>query len=205
MIFDILPAGMLQANCYILGDEKTRDGIVVDPGGDAEKILEICGNYGINVKYILLTHAHGDHIGGVKDIKERTGAEIIMNEKDSSLLEKSALDIIPYFRNIQLFKADRYVKEGDCLDVGDIHLSIIETPGHTPGSISILADSFVITGDTLFKGSIGRTDFPGGSFEQIMTSIRDKLSKLPVELTVYPGHGPESTIGWEVKYNPYLK
>jgi glyoxylase-like metal-dependent hydrolase (beta-lactamase superfamily II) len=204
MIFHVYPAGVFQANCYILGDEISKDGAVVDPGGDPEGILKECERLGLNIKYIILTHGHGDHIGGVHKMKEITGAEILMNKKDEYLIKGATKTLIPILRNIKLFEIDRYIIDGDKLNIGNIEVTVFETPGHSPGGISLKADDILLTGDTLFRGSIGRTDFEFGSLEDLISSIFNKLLILPEDTKVYPGHGPSTTIGYEKKYNPFL-
>ncbi|MDF2674974.1 MAG: fold metallo-hydrolase [Clostridiales bacterium] len=204
MIFQVYPAGVFQANCYIVGDENTRLGAIIDPGGDPEGILIQCGHMGLDIKYIILTHGHGDHIGGVYEIKGATGAKILMNKKDEYLLKGGNKALMPILRNIKLFEIDEYIEDGDTIELGEIKLSIIETPGHTPGGIAIKIDDILISGDTLFKGSIGRTDFEFGSFEEIIRSIKTKLLVLEDEINVFPGHGPSTTIGYEKKYNPFI-
>lgn len=204
MIFQVYPAGVFQANCYIVGDEVSREGAVIDPGGDPEGILGECSRLGLNIRYIILTHGHGDHIGGVGKIKELTGAKILMNQKDEYLTKGATKTLIPILRNIKLFEIDNYISEGDNLKLGSIDIIVIETPGHTPGGITLKIGDILLTGDTLFKGSIGRTDFEFGSLEDLIGSIINKLLILPEDTMVYPGHGPSTTIGYEKKYNPFL-
>lgn len=205
MIFEIYPAGVFQANCYIIADEDTRLGAVIDPGGDAAGILEECKRLNIDIKYILLTHGHGDHIGAVSKIKEETGAPILMNEKDKYLTEGETLNLIPILRNISLFDIDKAIVEGDVIELGNLKVEVLETPGHTPGSVSFKIGDMVITGDALFQGSVGRTDFPYGSHEQLIKSIKEKIIVMPEDTKIYPGHGPSTTVAAEKKYNPFLK
>lgn len=204
MIFQVYPAGVFQANCYIVGDENTRLGAIIDPGGDPEGILNQCGHMGLDVKYIILTHGHGDHIGGAYEIKGVTGAKILMNKKDEYLLKGGNKALMPILRNIKLFEIDEYIEDGDSIELGELKLSIIETPGHTPGGVAIMINDVLITGDTLFKGSIGRTDFEFGSFEEIISSIKAKLLIFEDDTKVFPGHGDSTTIGYEKKYNPFI-
>ncbi len=204
MIFQVYPAGIFQANCYIIGDEKTKQGAIIDPGGDPEGILNQCSQLGLNIKYIILTHGHGDHIGGVFDIKVATGAKILMNKKDEYLIKGGNKALMPILRSIKLFEIDVYIEEGTFIEVGDINVSVIETPGHTPGGITLKINDILITGDTLFKGSIGRTDFEFSSFEEIIKSIKTKLLVFKDETDVFPGHGPSTTIGYEKKFNPFI-
>lgn len=192
MILETIPVGMLAANCYILGCKDTKEGVVIDPGGDASKILYKIEKLDLTIKYIILTHGHDDHIGAIDEIKEKTNAPIAIHKLDKEILEgENKL-------------ADLYLKDGDILPIGSIELEIIHTPGHSPGGICIFTEGIVFTGDTLFAGSIGRTDFYKGSMEQILSSIRNKLFVLPENTKVYPGHGPSSSIAREKNTNPFF-
>ncbi|TDT45974.1 MBL fold metallo-hydrolase [Fonticella tunisiensis] len=204
MIFHVYPAGVFQANCYIIADENTLEGAVVDPGGDPEGILGICKKLNLNVKYIILTHGHGDHIAGVWKIKQETGAKILMNSKDEYLTDGGTKELIPILRDIRLFDIDEYINEGDVINLGNIRIEVLETPGHTLGSVSLKMGNIVLTGDALFQGSVGRTDFPKSSHEELIRSIKEKILTLPDDTVVYPGHGPSTTVGDEKRYNPFL-
>ncbi|MCX7884983.1 MAG: MBL fold metallo-hydrolase [Caloramator sp.] len=204
MILKVYPAGIYMANCYIIGDKNTKTGAIVDPGGNPEGILEECKKNGLEIKYIIITHGHGDHIAGVWELKEATKAKILMNKKDEYLTKGETLSITPILRNIKLFEIDEYIQEGDIIKVGDINIEVLETPGHTPGSVSLKIDNIILTGDALFKGSIGRTDFPGASYEQLINSIKEKLMIYSDDTLIYPGHGSSTTVGEEKKYNPFL-
>jgi hydroxyacylglutathione hydrolase len=202
----IVPVGALEANCYILWDSTTREGIIVDPGSEASKIVALVKKNNLLIKYIINTHGHYDHIGANQELRSKLGAEILIHEADGPLLEnpmKNLSFLKPAIRNVQL-TPDRLLKEGDIITVGAISLEVIHTPGHTQGSICLLGDNFIITGDTLFEGSIGRTDLPGGSYDDIQASLKDKLQTLSDDLVVYPGHGPATTIGQEKLNNPFL-
>lgn len=193
-------------NCYIIACEKTAEAGVIDPGGDGPKILNIIRERGLKVRYIINTHGHIDHIAANRSVREATGAEILIHEADASCLtdyKKSLGHYMPGARNSP--PADRTVAEGDMITLGrTIRLIVVHTPGHTVGGISLVGDGFIFTGDTLFAGSIGRTDFPGGSLKQLMHSIREKLLTYPDDTIIYPGHGPSSTLGVERKTNPFL-
>jgi hydroxyacylglutathione hydrolase len=210
MIHEILPVGMLQCNCSILGDETTREAIVVDPGDDIEEIQAILTRHNLRVKYIVITHAHIDHIGGAKKLKDLTGAPLYLNEQDLDLYRIMAEQAAflgtppPPTTNVDVF-----LREGEDVRCGDICGSVIHTPGHTPGSVCLLvpdgAQTKLIAGDTLFRESIGRTDLWGGSYRNILTSLKEKLLPLDDSIVVVPGHGPVTTIGHEREYNPFLQ
>ncbi|MCR2042533.1 MBL fold metallo-hydrolase [Anaerosalibacter massiliensis] len=205
MKIERLTVGVYAANCYIIYCEDTKEGIVIDPGEEGDRILKRIEELNLDVKYIILTHGHGDHIGGLKEVKEGTQAPILIHEGDRELLNDGTknLSSVMATGSVQL-EADRFVKDGEELSFGNYLVKIIHTPGHTPGGISINIDSSLFTGDTLFAGSIGRTDFPGGSYEQIINSIKEKLVLFSDDTIVYPGHGPSSTIGREKVSNPFI-
>ena len=204
MIFEVYPAGVYQANCYIIGDEESKIGAVVDPGGDAEGIINECKRLKLNIKYIILTHGHFDHAAGVADIKDSTNAKICMNKKDEYLIKGKGAEITPILRNTKTFDVDEYISDGDLITIGNIKAKVLETPGHSPGGISLLMDGIVLTGDALFKGSVGRCDFEFGSMEALVTAVKEKILTLPEDTKVYPGHGPSTTVGTEKKFNPYF-
>ncbi len=226
LIHEIIPVGLLQCNCSILGDPETGDAIVIDPGDEIDRILEILRRHKLKVRAIVSTHTHIDHVGGLPALHRATAAPVMIHEQDLWLygeLEKQAEMIgIPAPEAMQI---KDFVKEGDKLRWGGYEAQVLHTPGHTPGSISLVVgegpqttpdhrgapsasgDSAarLIAGDTLFQGSIGRTDFPGGSYPQIIDSIREKLLTLSDDLVVVPGHGALTTIGLEREYNPFLR
>ena len=205
MKIERLTVGVYAANCYIVYCEDTKEGIVIDPGDEGDRILKRVEELNLDVKYIILTHGHGDHIGGLKEVKKGTQASILIHEGDRELLNDGTknLSSVMATGSVQL-EADRFVKDGEELSFGNYSAKIIHTPGHTPGGISINIDGSLFTGDTLFAGSIGRTDFPGGSYEQIINSIKEKLVPFSDDIIVYPGHGPSSTIGREKVSNPFI-
>jgi hydroxyacylglutathione hydrolase len=192
MIVKRFTVGWLSTNCYVMACEKTKEAVVIDPGieseREAEEILDFIKEKGLRIKYIINTHGHSDHTSGNTVIKEATGAPILIHESDAP----------------QVY-ADRKLVDGDVLHVGCVKLVVLHTPGHTKGGISLLGDNVVFTGDTLFPSSIGRTDFPGGSYEELIQSIRIKLLPLPDSYKVYPGHESPTTIGIEKKNNPFMK
>ncbi len=216
IIHEILPVGMLQCNCSIVGDTQTREALVLDPGDEVSRILELLRKHRFTVKAIVSTHAHIDHVGGLRKLREATGAPVFMHADDLELynaLERQAGWLGMPTPGIT--EVDTFLKEGDFLRWGPFEARVLHTPGHTRGSLSLylpqnadrvtLAAPQLFAGDTLFAGSIGRTDLWGGSFEDIMRSIRLKLLELPDETVVFPGHGPATTIGQERETNPFLK
>ena len=206
MIHEILPVGMLQCNCSVFGDEQTSEAIVIDPGDNVDEILEIVARHSLRVKAIVITHAHIDHIGGAAKLKRATGAPVYMNENDAEL--RDMLDVQATWLGMETperTEIDTPAKEGDVLRLGEAEFQVIDTPGHTQGSISlwIPTENKLVAGDTLFRESIGRTDLPGGDGRQILQSIKEKLFKLPESAVVIPGHGPNTTIAHEKRYNPF--
>ena len=208
MIHEILPVGPLQCNCSIVGDETSREAIVIDPGDEIESVLAILQKHNLVVKQIVVTHAHIDHVGGATKLKKATGAPILLNENDSKLL--AMLDVQASWVGMRTpgeVQIDQHVAEGDKVKAGALNAEVLHTPGHTEGSICLLfkPENLLIAGDTLFAGSIGRTDLPGGNYKKIMDSLRGKLMALPDQIVVVPGHGPLTTIGSERERNPFLQ
>jgi glyoxylase-like metal-dependent hydrolase (beta-lactamase superfamily II) len=208
MIHETLPVGMLGCNCSILGDETTREAIVIDPGDDVSKIVDILKRHGLTVKTIVITHAHIDHIGGAQKLRAITGAPVYMHEADKMLSNR--LDVQAGWLGMATPEdpgIDIPAHEGDILRAGSIEAQVLHTPGHTQGSISLYLphENKVIAGDTLFEGSVGRTDLPGGDTDQIKKSIREKLYTLPDSTIVFPGHGGTTSIGREKRSNPFVR
>lgn len=207
MLHEVIPVGPLQCNCSIIGDPATREAIVIDPGAAIASILALLARHSLTVKQIVITHAHIDHVGGAMKLKQATGAPILMNSHDSMLL--SMLDAQAAWLGMAPPGAvllDGTLAEGDRVQAGVITGSVIHTPGHTEGSVCLYFEpqGTLIAGDTLFAGSIGRTDLPGGDFEKIMRSLHFKLMALPDQVTVIPGHGPATTIAEERDTNPFI-
>ena len=208
MIHKVFPVGPLQCNCSVLGDEQTHEAMVIDPGDQIDDILAILKRENLKLTQIVVTHAHIDHVGGAMKLKAATGAPILMNQDDQALLK--LLDVQAAWIGMRppgAVLVDESVSDGSVLKIGSIPANVIHTPGHTEGSICLyLPDQqTLIAGDTLFAGSIGRTDLPGGSFEKIMRSLHTRVLALPDETAVVPGHGPATTIGEERESNPFLQ
>jgi len=207
MIHEIIPVGPLQCNCSIIGDETTREAMVIDPGDDIDDVLAITRKYNLQVKQIVITHAHIDHVGGAMKLRTATGAPILLNQNDYALLKM--LDVqaawigVPTPGKVDI---DRSITTGESVSAGSHTANVLHTPGHTEGSICLYfpAEKKLIAGDTLFAGSIGRTDLPGGSMQKIMRSLHETVLALPDETLVVPGHGPLTTIGEERESNPFL-
>jgi len=196
----------METNGYVIFDEKTLDGIVIDPGDSAELFIEFIEKENVNIKYIALTHSHFDHIGGVEEIKKATGAEIVMCEGEEIISENATNNLSALYDYPYTVKADRILCDEDVLSFGSVTAKVIKTPGHTPGGCCYYFDKegVLFSGDTLFYGSVGRTDFPNGSFSDLIEGIKSKLMVLPDDTVVYCGHGPKTQIGFERKNNPYF-
>lgn len=207
MIFEEIEVGPLSVNCFVLGCEKSHDGIVVDPGGNVELIEQSVRNHGLKIGTIINTHGHFDHIGGNRRVVESFGARLLIHQSDAYLLGKVAEVAGMYgMPGENSPEPDDFLHDGMEITFGDYTIKVIHTPGHTQGGccLYIENEAMVITGDTLFADSIGRTDLPGGSHEQLLDSIRTKLFTLPDAVTAFPGHGPHTTIGHEKNCNPYF-
>lgn len=207
MIHEILVVGPLQCNCSVIGDEGTREAMVVDPGDDIEQVLAIVRKHNLHVKQIVITHAHIDHVGGAMKLRAATGAPILLNQNDYALLKM--LDLQAAWIGISApgeVKIDQNIGQGETVGAGSLQARVLHTPGHTEGSICLYfpAEQKLIAGDTLFAGSIGRTDLPGGSMQKILRSLHTTVLALPDETVVVPGHGPLTTIGEERGSNPFL-
>ncbi len=207
MIHEIFPVGPLACNCSVIGDEQSREAMVIDPGDNIEQVVAILERHGLTVKQIVITHAHIDHIGGAAKLKRLTGAPVLLNANDQPLLKM--LDVQATWvgmRPPEQAVIDASLTTGDKVQAGNLVADVLHTPGHTEGSICIYfpAEKKLIAGDTLFAGSIGRTDLPGGSYKKIMQSLHGPVLALPDDTIVVPGHGPLTTIGEERDSNPFL-
>jgi len=201
-----LVLGDYAANCYIIFCNETRQGIVIDPGAEAESIMRVIENNDLKVKYIVLTHGHGDHIGAVSDLKESLDIPVLAHKEEKGLLEDTKKNL-SYMMSVgsKEISPDICLNEGDTIEFGSLKASIIHIPGHSPGGICLKINEYLITGDSLFKNSIGRTDLFGGSYEKLIGSIKEKLLNLDDDTIVLPGHGDSSTIGNERLFNEFLQ
>ena len=206
MILVVIPVTAFAENTYILADDDTKEAIVVDPGGEAERILAAIEEQGVTVKHILCTHGHMDHVGGVNVVREATGATFRIHENDVEMTQRAPAaytqQLIPDY--VQPPAPDGLLKDGDEVQVGALKVRVIETPGHTMGSLCLAVDGYLFAGDTLFNGSVGRTDFPGSSWDALVESVHTRLFDLPEDTVVLPGHGPETSIGHEKAHNPFV-
>lgn len=200
-----MPVGPIMANCFIIGCEETKLAAVIDPGDEASEILKALAEEKLSLQYIINTHGHFDHVGANKKLKEVTGAEILIHSKDAPMLSKLSVTAAAFgLRAENSPGPDREVSDGDIISFGKVTLKVIHTPGHTPGGISILTGNHLFSGDTLFAGSIGRTDLPGGDYETLISTIRKKIFTLDEKVIVHPGHGPDTRISDEKIHNPFV-
>jgi hydroxyacylglutathione hydrolase len=206
MLIERLVVGMLQCNCYLVASEDTKEGIIIDPGGDGPLILDRAEEMGLSVQYIINTHGHIDHIAANRAVREATGAQLAIHKDDAEWL---VTDQGAYARMLGVQSpgpaADVLLEEGDEIAFGSERLQIIHTPGHSLGGISLAGDGVVFCGDTLFADGVGRVDLPGGSWETLMHTIKTRLFSMPDETTAYTGHGPPTTIGREKQFNPWFR
>jgi hydroxyacylglutathione hydrolase len=199
-----LPVGLLESNCYLVVDRISRKAVIVDPGADPDRIGELCAAHRAEVTWILNTHGHGDHIGANGVLKARLGVPIGIHAADADCLPDPLVNLSAYFEPVSSPPPDVLLVHGQEIEWGGPPLKVLSTPGHSPGSVSFLGEGWVICGDVLFRGSIGRTDFPRCDSLQLQKSIREQLMTLPPDTIVYPGHGPATTIGYEKETNPFL-
>lgn len=209
MILRCLPVGPLEANCYIAAASAPGPALVIDPGGDGEGISAALRELRLSPEAIVLTHGHADHVGAAEALRRASGAPVLVHRSDAALLDGSAASFFLPGLRLKPIEADRHFGDGEIIAGGGLSLKVIHTPGHSPGSVCLhcaaVSPGILFTGDTLFAGGVGRTDFPGGSYEALMASIRERLLPLPDATVVCPGHGPASTIGEERRGNPFLQ
>lgn len=209
MILQSFEVGPFMSNCYVVGDEATGAGLVIDPGAEGQRILQAVKAKKLSIEYVVITHAHIDHIGATREVVDGAHAKLALHEAEggtafASLAKAQARAFLGETIG-DMPKPDWDLKDGDTISVGQLRFKVLHTPGHSAGGISLYGNGIVFTGDTLFNGSIGRTDLPGCSFEAIADSIKTRLYTLPDETVVYPGHGPSSTIGAEKRSNPFVR
>jgi hydroxyacylglutathione hydrolase len=198
--------GPLQCNCYVVGDPDTKEAIVIDPGDDADAIAEDIAAKGLKVTAIVATHAHFDHVLAAERLRALTGAPFYLHDHDRPLLDWLQ-ESVRMFLGVDVGappEVDSSIAEGDKLKAGGVELEVLHTPGHSPGSVSLISDTAVFAGDTLFAGSVGRTDLPGGDTDELVKAVKNKLFALEDDLPVYPGHGPPTTLGQEKRFNPFV-
>ena len=200
-----LSVGPLQVNCFVVACQKTHEAMVIDPGEDGPRILQIAESNGYQVKQIVNTHGHFDHVGANQPVKDATGAVLMTHEADLPLLQNARNHAQAYGLTVSPSPdPDKFLDEGDVFSVGEQSFSIFHVPGHSPGSICLLSDGHLFVGDVLFAGSVGRTDLPGGDFDALVEGVREKLFRLPADTIVHPGHGSDTTIGREKQMNPFV-
>lgn len=210
MIIECIEGGAFLTNCYIIADEESKEGIIVDPGSQVNEVLEVVENLGLKIDKIVNTHAHIDHASGVQQAKDATGAKFYLHKKEKPVLDsmpESALRFggLPEFEGVVVPEIDEFIDEGDVIKIGKYKAEVLHVPGHTWGSICLIINGHIISGDTLFAGSVGRVDLTGGtSMQELVGSINRKLMVYPPESRVYPGHGPVTTIEIEKRSNPFL-
>ncbi len=204
LVMTSLQVGPFGTNCYIVGDGVVGEGMIIDPGDSASKILDAASRMGLDIKQVVLTHGHIDHTGALKKVKQATGATVAISEADAPIMGKQPMGIVLGLFYPSPDSPDRLLKDGEEIVCGGLKFNVIHTPGHTPGGICLWGEGILFSGDTLFHRSVGRSDLPGGSHEELIESITGRLISLPDDTQVYPGHGPSTSIGEERALNPFL-
>ncbi|MFQ6069141.1 MAG: MBL fold metallo-hydrolase [Candidatus Aminicenantales bacterium] len=206
MEYEAVIVGALETNCYLVYCEETRECAIVDPGADPQRIFSAISSRELKPVVILNTHGHIDHIGANRDMKDRFGVPLRIHAADSSMLGgEQSLELSLLLQAKASPHADSFFEEGEVIEIGKSSLEILHTPGHSPGSVSFVGDGFVLSGDTLFSGGVGRTDLPGGDWQELMHSLEDKILTMPEKTVVLPGHGPSTTVGREKVSNPFIR
>jgi hydroxyacylglutathione hydrolase len=206
MKYESVIVGALETNCYIVYCQETLECAIIDPGAEPEKIFRLITHKGLKPTILINTHGHVDHIGANRDIKDKFDIPLYLHEADSPMLESVLQSELSFFLGAKESPPpDKFLEEGDEIKIGNISLLVIHTPGHSPGSVSLLGDGILFSGDTLFFGGVGRTDLPGGSWSEMESSIREKIFTLPADTVVLPGHGPTTTVDQEKKFNPFIQ
>lgn len=201
-----MEVGPIGTNCYVVINEKNNQGVVIDPGGSAKDIIALLQRENISVQAIFITHGHMDHIGGLAEVKEFTKAPVYVSKEDAPMLTNPHSNLAAFMgTEINCPPADKNYGQGDEVEVAGLKFKVLATPGHTPGGVCLYCEDYVFCGDTVFCESVGRTDFPGGSYPQIVESIKTKILVLPLETHLLPGHGPATTVDWEKRRNPFLQ
>ena len=205
MQYESVIVGALETNCYIVYCEETLECAVIDPGAEPEKIFRLIGQKGLKPTILINTHGHVDHIGANRDIKDKFDIPLYLHAADKPMLESVLQSELSFFLGAKESPPpDKYLEEGDEIKIGYVSLSVIHTPGHSPGSVCLMGDGILFSGDTLFFGGVGRTDLPGGSWSEMESSIREKIFTLPADTVILPGHGPTTTVDQETKFNPFI-
>jgi hydroxyacylglutathione hydrolase len=206
MKYEHVIVGAIETNCYIVYDEETKECAVIDPGAEAEKIIHLIHQKDLKPIMIINTHGHVDHVGANKDLIDEYSVPLLIHSADSPMLDKVEQMELSFFLGAKDSPPpDKFLVEGEKVEIGSVQLKIIHTPGHSPGSVSLLGDGLLFSGDTLFWGGVGRTDLPGGSWNELVRSIKEKILTLPEETLVLPGHGPKTTVGQEKRSNPFIQ
>ncbi len=206
MKYESVIVGALETNCYLVYCKKTLKCAVIDPGADPEKIFRVIGHKGLKPTILINTHGHVDHIGANQDIKDKFDIPLCIHAADSPMLESVLQSELSFFLGAKESPpADKFLEEGEEIKIGNVSLSVLYTPGHSPGSVSLMGDGILFSGDTLFFGGVGRTDLPGGSWAELERSIREKIFTLPADTLVLTGHGPTTTVGQEMQFNPFIR
>lgn len=206
MILETLPVGMIQANCYILGDETTKESVIIDPGGDVPTISRVLEARKLKPVAILATHGHFDHVEALAGVKRATGAPILVHQGDLPLIQGMTGQGLLFGVRVEAAPPpDRFLTDGEEVQFGELSVRVLHTPGHSPGSVSFHMDKKVFVGDLLFAGSIGRTDLQGGDYDTLLHSVKTRIFTLPDDTVVYPGHGPATTVGVEKRTNPFFR